>query len=236
MKIISPFTDYYDHVVHSYGEDESNVFVRKTTEHSLKDLIFKNDISRNFLYQTYLTRNRGKYSEYRGDIKNYLGSQVNVFVVGFCGKLYPGIMISEYNLDRYLINNSNTEDIEVLSYHENEIEHFMNLLHYSKYFWKRDLDDTLKSIKKADLFNVLKTPYFVITKESVYSTPILKNVLKFQSVIGPQLAYQEVEMFLSQMNNKEIETTSTDINKVVSHGFDKIWSFRNPDPPKRKMK
>jgi len=29
MKIISPFTDYYDHVVHVYGIDKTNVFVRE---------------------------------------------------------------------------------------------------------------------------------------------------------------------------------------------------------------
>jgi hypothetical protein len=40
--------------------------------------------------------------------------------------------------------------------------------------------------------------------------------------------YQEIEMWLTNHNNKVVESNITDKEKIVSHGFDKKTSFRHP--------
>ena len=60
--------------------------------------------------------------------------------------------------------------------------------------------------------------------------------MKFQTIFEPFTAFQEIEMFLggvigsNENNIIEIE----DKYRIESHGFNK-WSFRNPNPPKRKI-
>ena len=66
--------------------------------------------------------------------------------------------------------------------------------------------------------------------------PNLSN-LKFQTKFEPYSAFQEIEMFISGVlgidNKNTIEID--DKYRIESHGFDN-WSFRNPNPPKRKNK
>lgn len=65
--------------------------------------------------------------------------------------------------------------------------------------------------------------------------PTLSEV-QFASVIDPYQARQRIEQFLRNELAKEVvHPNPSDKERMLKHGMDK-WSFRNPEPPKRKRK
>jgi len=206
-----------------------------------KGYIYHNDdYHRRKLLLDKIENERSKYSDTpKEEYATYPDCWKQTFIVGFCGQYYVGMMISKYHLDNCLSSTSYNRgadpDVRLITYDETVINKWA-LSNWNTKNWKSDANTIIAMLKKEDLFDQFKIPYFLVTKEYIYTLPILKDYIKFQNVIDPQQAYQEIEMFLSQMNTNEKETASTDMNKVVSHGFDKVWSFRNPDPPKRKQK
>lgn len=74
------------------------------------------------------------------------------------------------------------------------------------------------------------------TDDFIMYNPCLKDY-EFYRLFNPAQAFQEIQMYLQGVLGS-IEKDSrelTDKEKVVNHGMDN-WSFRNPNPPKRKMK
>ena len=73
-------------------------------------------------------------------------------------------------------------------------------------------------------------------KEKLLINPCLSE-FEFYRVVDSASAFQSIQSFISGVMGIEekpmIEIKEKD--KIVSKGFNK-WSFRNPDPPKRKMK
>ena len=223
MKIYSKFKDYYDCGMKYNSSGDDIVYVRETkqlTEEEVKNLQLKEH--HNVLFQ-YV---RSGY--YSNKFKSFCWYE---FFVGFCGKEYCGLVVDDFV-------NSN------------------------KCFYGEDLFDF---VKKHNLFSIdrgyiipkncieknvyLDSPIYVINnydirsdfkkKDEKYSDIYLNpplNALQFFKVMPPIQAFQELSMFISGPMAKQIDPKPLDDKyRLIAHGMDE-WSFRNPDPPKRKQK
>jgi hypothetical protein len=234
MLIVSDYKDYYD-TVQNMGVDKSCVYNRDTVTYDVTSQWGSNELKAKELsiklpftlpmYQTF------------GDIEYHF------FLVGFCGSVYYG----------YTWVDPETKE-KHLSY---DVQGLYDKFHSKKkkyYYWGwREFN--IETIKKAeeqkidDFFIKLKEetgkpiPIFVLENtESLRSrkieltlNPILKNY-NFVTRKDVYTAYQDIYSYISGVlgiSEKPIVEIS-EKNKIESKGFDK-WSFRNPDPPKRKQ-
>jgi len=244
MLVISKYKDYYDGAV-GMGIDKTIVYERKTRqEHIPKEL--------DNLFDRY-----GNYSFYKKYIGNVQRDKYNTRLIhlGFCGKIYVGLVISKevsdgYNeikmvhkilWDRNKIRTILIKEIKKIKYswfrnQKSELELFNN------YLVKIDAYDSTKWFRK---FN---TPIFVVGvppiedidnwKEKfnvndddgkLYVNPILKDY-QFAKVFDPYTAFQEIQMYVSGVlgvNKDGTEFPATEKEKVAQHGMNK-WSFRTP--------
>ena len=101
---------------------------------------------------------------------------------------------------------------------------------------------------KHTIPEILKTSDYkkVVELQQEFGSPIILihfgSNKKIKIVVNPNLMeykinhllgdskqiYQEIEMWLTNHNNKVVESNITDKEKIVSHGFDKKTSFRHP--------
>ena len=90
-----------------------------------------------------------------------------------------------------------------------------------------------------DIFVKYNTPIFVYycsNSSEIILNPKLIDI-KFTDLFDAFTAFQEIEMFISGVlaNNEKPLSIIDEKYRQQQRGFDK-WSFRNPDPPKRKQK
>ena len=244
MRIFSKFHDYYD-IVMGHGSDPSRIYQRNQEEKTISETEFS------------LIGNSGYYSERfnffqydaRRDKRGKFG-RTNVLtsgIIGFAGKLYPYTIHSDcFVRDEY------QETIRNYFYTEKETIDFME----KSENWDYDNDWTKTQSKKSvkdwfnndnikdfgKIFEKFNVPIFHIMSYgygdyNLTLNPKLKEY-KFQSVINPYLAFQELEMFLSSgvIGQKKELINISDSDMIHKKGFDK-WSFKNPINTKtRKMK
>ena len=234
MYIISKKKDYYDGVAGTTGIDKAIVYDRQIIEVEEKDfpLIFKRH--RGFNYK----KPNPFYSLGNAQIKKELKvlyGDVSYFIIGFCGKLYPGWKLYSEGQPR---SYGGRELIITIEYDSNIIRNLIE-----KFIWQGNFDDDLQYVKNYDalyLFRELNTPVFLydqdygridINPHSRYHPKFIINPLlkeyQFFRVFETFQAFQEIQMFLSGvLGNKEKEIVNVaDKYKIAQHGFDK-WSFR----------
>jgi hypothetical protein len=256
MLIIKKYRDYYDSSMGTDGIDKTCVYDRspdweKSQSKRRKiDKIFSpnkfgwyNDpFSFDHLKCSYGRKQTHKKNE---PVKIY------PFIIGFCGKLYVG-----YELTYEYRNKSDICDITETKvvYDMNE---FISLLspkdqkeqsnRINNFYQKYDKKDY------KDVFVEYHVPVFVYDYGTNIPTDLnVKdehgNIPRF--ITNPKLSgyeffkvfnsfttFQEIQMFLQGvlgMPEKELINIS-EKDRIQQYGFDK-WSFRNPDPPKRKQK
>lgn len=95
----------------------------------------------------------------------------------------------------------------------------------------------LLSIEDHEPFLKLDCPVFTIDRidgeYGLYKNPCLKNY-SFAKIMPPTEAFQQLSMYLGNNLAKQVDPLPLDDkHRIIAHGMDK-WSFRNPDPPKRK--
>lgn len=170
--------------------------------------------------------------DYSGNRSNKLDGIIS-FIIGFCGKLYP-VMVIEKRVGR--LNEKVKEivyDIDLMrEYSDNYI---------SK--WHGNFDDFLNLLNNKDILNIFqdnKVPCFILKESKVnyfnrnYApsnnlilNPCLKD-LEFYKIMDSASAFQEIEMYISGVigcsENKIIEVS--DKSKIEGHGFDYKKSFR----------
>ena len=231
MLIISKFHDYYDPVAKSKGIDKTIIYKRETLPIDCLDI--------NML------RHSERYS--RGDLSVL---DFYTYVIGFCGKLYP---IGLLNKDSKITLFHSFEAIK-----KSYLEIYLNQKRNSKRVWRtynnqwtnrelNKLSDALKNKQLLELFQKYKVPVFVIGSEKHHSDPLFENEercvlnprltnFKFEKVIDPYQAFQELEMFISGVLGVGERSTIkiSDKNKIIEHGFDYKWSFRKEPTKKQK--
>lgn len=230
MKIISPFKDYYDSVAYTYGIDDRNVFVRKTETFTVKKDILNTAYDFNFLIHQYISERIGTYR------RRVILASHGVFIFGFCGKLHLGYYRVKGDINSFFsVGNHNDGNIElaendIITFDREEFDKSYPTT-YSKLNWNYcDSDGRIQQYlsltDKANLFEKFNTPYFVVTYDTIIINPLLKGNIKYQNVLPVDQAYQEIEMFLSLLNNHEKETPLDDKSKIQQYGFDDKLSFR----------
>ena len=239
MKIISKYKDYYDSMG-LYGIDPLITYVRKTDEFSMPSTKVNNKLN--------------KVSEYIRFINTMLNSNIrrdanmlfSLNVIGFAGDYYYILKLTEwdkkynytytYFTDINLIDNFfdnfdkfNIDNFEIKYYIEFSKKYYKE--RYKEY--KRELDTSLE----LSFFTDLNVPIFIIEENKIILNPSNLKEYNFHKLVKPIDAFQELSMFISGfLNNKENNLIEIDDKyKKQQHGMDK-WSFRNPDPPKRKKR
>lgn len=110
---------------------------------------------------------------------------------------------------------------------------------------RRDISTAWERIVRSDCTHVhhaLGSPVVIVHAEERRSNirvevdSRLKD-LSFGRLVGADACYQEIDQFVGGVlsNNPGIVQVS-DRDRLLAHGFDPRWSFRNPDPPTRKRK
>jgi hypothetical protein len=245
MLILSKFKDYYDAVAGTTGIDKTIIYDRQTIEFKRKDyptnidykfncsILFSNkhNIS-NSLPITDL-----RWASHIDPLKSkYVDNQI--FIIGFCGKLYVGWRLIYQNK----FDNSFSYDITY------DFEYFKSLLKTQKqiYFRKdiNKIDEHYNKIINNDsleIFRTYNTPIFSFENgfnygknhhsikfdEKFIINPILKNY-EFYKVFDTYQAFQEISMFIGGVlgsNNKEIIEIDNK-HKILKYGFDLKSSFR----------
>ena len=244
MRIISKFQDYYD-IGLSYGVDKSLVYVRKEIE--LERDQFKIPEIEKILDFEHNTRFWGHHVWHH--LMNAQGHQtVDMFFVGFCGKIYSGLYVDWRNkIERFY----NKEDLDIFLKKYPKIKSEMNNLHprYRRR-WKH-LSQYEKMIRFFEEYPAVQTdePFFNF-KSPIFYFPTgnernnqgrkftlnanLKDV-SFYKVIDPYTAFQDISMYIGGVlgigDPDTVDISESDL--LEQKGFDKKWSFRKL-PEKKK--
>lgn len=229
MRIISPFSDYYDGC-RAYGIDDKITYVRRTQK--LGDHIFS---SETLPVVDVIRKQINKVSELHGSATS---DTYSVVYVGFCGKIYAGLkFLVDTAVDmRTPVNMSSPTTVAQFAWQAGDLsdeELDKNIGRWWRKTTVRDWFETSQlTVEHTDLFHALNTPVFVVDGWHIYSEPKLTDY-KFQRRLDPFTAFQELSMFLGGVLNvgdPAMEEIS-DADRIAQHGFDKR-SFRK-DPTKR---
>jgi len=241
MLIVSNFHDYYD-TISVYGVDKEYVYERK--EKVLMGTFGKED------------RNRGhwayeeKYSKTKSGIKtDYV---VHKRVVGFCGKLYPVVVVEK---------KVGTEKAEQISFYSTEKVHSffakekITLIDRLSYWSMRDFstksEKALNSFFEGSMFKELKAefqknkcPVFIYGRfpsigrsERLILNPKLRDY-KFAQVKDPATAFQDIFMYIAGVLGIStpvmVKLSDKELAKKRGHGDP--YSFRKLPQKKGKKR
>jgi hypothetical protein len=238
MKIISNFHDYYDSCM-SYGVDKSIIYLRKEVTIENDKLCTKSILSDRYYMRSVI--------------------EVNLVIIGFCGKLYRCAKISRYLKD---IEGNNTvlkyEYVYDLGQAKNHLEslrrefkldekqfshkkktHYCEILESIKNIFKKELPNDLNGY-----FHKYKVPVFVLEETSLRSYKIDLKLnprlftYKFFKIKDAYQAFQDISMYISGVlgvgQNPMVDISNNDM--IVKKGFDLKTSFRHPIKFKKEKK
>ena len=155
--------------------------------------------------------------------------------VGFCGKVYTAFKFYWWENAKpknttWLYNRKLVEDFLTV-----RVEPKLKQLKYMKINLKKHyehVEEENDSTRISEFFQTHLTPIVVVEMGSNYKRITTVNVrlnqYEFFKIFGPQEAFQEIEMFMSNLAfpNRPIPHVS-DEDLALAKGFDK-WSFRKP--------
>ncbi len=210
LKIISKFKDYYDYIGHQMGMIDPKIVydrnVKLSTTAEIKKLIIK--------------INPFPYSCYK-----LLAFDMEIKFLCVNGKMYT--LYRMYTKEKnYKVLSKDIFD-----------QYFRKVFYYKNSHSFNPYD---KSFLIDDLSIAIGQPVFIINRyypsqrnESLYieeSIPILQN-LNFPSIQAPQILYQELEHYISNVLRTNPDTLVPveveDKHKITQHGFDIKQSFRH---------
>ena len=243
MRIISKEKDYYDR----YGtfDKNDNVWIRKIKKNDLDDysnptsLKVKKDID-DFIVKSNLIS--CAILPLKDEIPSgFLNTELSFGYISFCGSLKPFVRVSNVNS---IENNSFSHvfyDIDTFKRfcHKQKLTNAINcsirlsciFFNNSNFLSKNKIIYKVSSFLKQrvdleDLNQLFLSPIVVIENNSVVSDATLKNY-DFIKLFTPDICFQSIEMYI---NNNLLTIDSreefSDLDKIVSHGFDKKTSFR----------
>lgn len=216
MRIISKFHDYYDSA-QSYGNDESHIFEREQSTHTMKNLTQQ-------MCRTLVEQLDDRHRSHHKACRQYLF---------FCGNVYPFIDFRTYytfHEDNYPINKAWTfadfcnkiqkfeKDFRVEKY-----EKFYNTSIVMPFDVNRHFKQPIVLLNEWELSHYYWSGKEYITFEI---NPNLKQ-LGFQRVKEPFIAFQEIERYISNDLVEDKTPKQTDDKyRVAAHGFDMKYGFR----------
>ncbi len=166
------------------------------------------------------------------------------YLIGFCGEIFYGIEVR-----------SVVEPNKRLFFFDDEIGAFItdyiSILQKPHHYPTFGEDSYALWMDVRDRVSRYRSSGAAVRIHQTYNTPVFVYLMRGGLVINPCLreygfmrvkdtftAFQEVQMYvggvLPQAEHPLVEVSERD--KLLQHGFDEKWSFRNPDPPKRKQK
>lgn len=219
MRIISSYHDYYDCIQRDYYCPEP-LFIRERT-------IIQYD------YKTF---------QFANGFNLYISNTTTVeHIIYFCGKVYKCIKICVKNnncIQQYCKYCYNIEDVTqfINSLDKNIIKEFNKTSRHYPHFGTskitsivkrfKDFESEKDDIKKA--FWQMSHPIAVSysSNKTVVINDVLKNI-EFQRIVPPQQAFQEIQMWLSNIAvpQKPIPSVSNS-DMIEAKGFDLKHSFR----------
>ena len=221
MKIISKFADYYDHVAGWYGHDEGGAVYPRTT---VEDVIL-GDFAPTKICATAADRiRRGMYYDNRAH-----GYKLTLLVVVDRAWVVarPYADNQAFMWRQWVKANPNPEQ---------------------RHFWHTDRDDIDREGKPStailELSKAVGRPVYEIELTHEYDSklrqfklkvlgkpPILSQIKGFASMYEAAQIYQDIEYGIVNLLNPSPDmagpTAITDKEKIVSHGFDLVQSFRH---------
>ena len=255
MRIISKQKDYYDGV-QAYN-DQSIIYLRKQKEFNIKEHrdfdckkpehINEEEIKQSFNYGKVLDPEGDWttriYYHNRDDTFKYFNNQL--MFVGFCGKIYTGIIfnlsIKDNKFQQYCYSSDDFDKLfNRYSTKKEKKKYIVNEL-FGRHlkFMKTKLSEPLTMINH-DLFFKYNTPCFIIlpskglTREDgqFIVSPVLKKY-QFTKVYDPYTTFQEIEMFLSGVlcDTKE-PSVIDDKSMLFKKGFNNM-SFKTEKGTKK---
>jgi len=199
MKIITKMKDYYDYMVGTYGMDPLTVYDRRNIDSVGIEYPNKDGYdSRTF----FICGTKYKIYYYRGDIY-HTEDELLVLNDRLKRNGYDGILSNWRRNSSTIVHahfrqhNGNTDNNDV---------HGEPILMYKDTYW--DYNNGSKNTRDK----------FVV--------PLLREYGLARYITANEM-FQNVYSFLSKLKDKEVPNNQTDIEKVVSHGFDKKISFRH---------
>lgn len=247
MKIISPFKDYYDYVSMIYGVDPLHVYHRPVTISTPVDSVISVDDCVRFTHNplTY-----GWY--YPKEVLERLRSRFYFHHVSFCGHLI--IVIEDNNTSKCFIPKTDNEMFEFVDQEltKKELDNLSSqsyryrhsfLTRFSRNkpitFYDFDWQPNKKLIHLSKRLNqpVFFMPEYAksdkkLSYREIFNnnrTPLLAQ-LGFPSVLSPEIAYQMIDHFVSNVLSENADMQPpvevSDKDKIKQHGFDLKHSFR----------
>lgn len=243
MKLVGKIRDYYDSAL-SLGIDNTLYFHRETkTENSdvAKDIV--KILDDKLGGGNYVKQQSNNYRSQWQRADHLIDVSINI--IGFCGRLYPGIMLhySDYRTPEhkecfYKLDGYNRFETTFSGFTPNFFKnHFKRYIsrygHHSSVADRMNLAiDALWKYKNDKWFIDLDTPYFRVSwagQEVIVETcPVLKEY-NFYKVKDPYQAFQEISMYLGGVIPRHVPEmiNISDKDRIAQHGFNKL-SFRHP--------
>lgn len=230
MRIISDFRDYYD-CVQSLDNERDIVYLRKPITELGKNYPFP--LLKSCTYASYV--------------------EVKPYIIGFCNKIYPVIALTSTKVYPYAEHFChNIDDVDkfinkycskksIDAYRLSRNKKYASLYVYIRRYALEEFFDTCtnESGNYTNIFLCKNSPIFVASlNDHVGNYTLAWNVClkhySFFRVVGPQVAYQEILMFLNNIAKplKPIPKVS-DSDLIVAKGFDK-YSFRKEKQCRKK--
>ena len=227
MLIVSKFHDYYDTAM-TYGIDKTVVYNRNFEEQKFTSKQFDIDS--------------------RTDFKNRRGENVFVreFLIGFCGKVYPGIMFERdavktfvYDVEKFFLE-AVDHDLNVDWKAKNDVWSRIAFWRgginagYAKAFFAQDTRQYEK------WFSDLNVPVFLVSAPYGNGNRILTVHPKlkdygFQKIKDAPTAFQDIYLYISGVlgQPQKPPTPPSDKEKAQIHGHDSEYSFKQPPGGKK---
>lgn len=199
MKIVSKIKDYYDFLISKWGIDPKVVYVRNGKRIT--------DTDTYNLYVDPANRLNWKLDKSKVCNEYVKGACTHVAIIWAGDKRYVfAINVYKNAKDRYESEIKLLNDVEVKrNFHISELSRNSNApVVYAFY------DNT----------------YWIRAAIEMVENPIIANS-KFAKLIDPEDIFLNIYSYISKTNDKNIKDNRTNVEKIVSHGFDKRTSFRN---------
>lgn len=224
MRILSKFKDYYDFAQPYYdGGQNAVTFVRekKFYEKDFDEFLIK-DFSANDRISWNLSQQYFDFPEINEAWTRHV--LISQYYIAIADQLvsFHKITPDDFRRENYFYSTERGVDTYLIN------KYRLN---------KRTIPEILKTSdykKIVELQQEYQTPIVLVSldfsnkKIKIEANPSLMEY-KINHLLGDsKQIYQEIEMWLTNNNNKPIESTITDKEKIVSHGFDKKTSFRHP--------
>lgn len=239
MIIRSEFHDYYD-IMQKHGVDKSIVYDRKTIVHPSFSRFTSEHQMRvdECIPLVEIGKNLAEMKDWSPAVGPWL--RWSLVVVGFCGRLYPGIHYHYYDNHRTL--GGHLYDIEaidklVVKLADKRVTPTYKAKARKSTRWNQNVEfnrqeliaafDTIRDWASDTPHLGLNAPIFAFDETSKrWINPRLKG-FDFQKVLGPAEAYQQLQMYISGVltSQERPMIQISDKDMAAKKGFDE-WSFR----------